>query len=104
MTISTAAFGYQINWEDDEAPPGHVLSFKQAFEAVGTGLQLRLLCPKWIFEWAPIKEIREARDGFAEFQVRSPRTRPPANIPRLSFNLTRVVIFSADDQRAEALR
>ena len=104
MTISTAAFGYQIHWEDDEAPPGHGLSFKRAFEAVGTGLHLRLLCPKWLFEWAPTKKIREARDGFAEFQVRSLRTLPLTGILRPSFNSTCVVIFSGDDQRPEALR
>ena len=29
MTISAAGFGYQINLEDGEAPPGHALSFKR---------------------------------------------------------------------------
>ncbi|KAF9653322.1 cytochrome P450 [Thelephora ganbajun] len=68
MTISAAGFGHQINWEDDEASPGHKLSFKQSVEVVGTGVFIRVLCPKWIFEWAPIKKIREVRDGFAEFR------------------------------------
>jgi len=71
MTISAAGFGYQLNWEDDEASPGHDLSFKRSIEIVGTGLFIRVLCPNWIFEWAPTKKIREARDGFAEFRVRS---------------------------------
>ena len=72
MTISAAGFGYRINWEDNEVPPGHNMSFKQSVEIIGTGIFLRLLCPKWLFEWAPIEKIREARDGFAEFRA-SPR-------------------------------
>ena len=71
MTISAAGFGHRIRWEDEVAPPGHELSFKRAIKTVGAGLYPRLLCPKWIFEWAPTKRIREVRDGFAEFQVRS---------------------------------
>ena len=74
MAISAAGFGYQINWEDDEAPPGHAMSFKRSVETVGTGLFIRMLCPKWIFEWAPTRRIREAREGFAEFRVRSLRS------------------------------
>ena len=81
MTISAAAFGRQINWEDDEQPPGHTLSFKQCIQAVGPGLVIRLACPKWLFEWAPTKKIREARDGFAEFRVRLLRTMPCSNVP-----------------------
>ena len=71
MTISAAGFGRRINWEDDEVSPGHDLSFKRSVEIVGTGIFIRALCPKWIFEWAPTTKIREARDGFAEFQVYS---------------------------------
>ena len=97
MTISAAAFGRRITWEDDEAHPGHDLSFKQSIEAVGTGLFVRLLWPKWIFEWAPTEKIREARDGFTEFQVCSPRTLPRTGILSLSFNSTCAVIFSGDD-------
>jgi hypothetical protein len=104
MTISAAAFGRQITWEDDEPHPGHDLSFKQSIEAVGTGLLIRLLCPKWIFEWAPTEKIREARDGFAEFRVRSPPTRSRAGILQLILNSMRVVIFSGDDQRMEAIQ
>jgi len=74
MTISAAAFGRRITWEEDEAHPGHNLSFKQSIEAIGTGLLTKALCPKWIFEWGPTEKIRKARDGFAEFQVCSPRT------------------------------
>ena len=73
MTISVAGFGYQVRWEDEEVPPGHRLSFKRAVGIVGTGIFLWVLCPKWIFEWAPTKKIREVRDGFAEFQVCSLR-------------------------------
>ena len=84
MTISAAAFGRRISWEDNEAHPGHDLSFKQSIEAVATGVTIRIVCPKLIFEWAPTKKIREARDGFAEFRVGPPRTRPRTGIPRLS--------------------
>ena len=73
MTIAAAGFGYRIRWEDETAPPGHELSFKRAIKAVSAGIFLRLLCPKWIFEWAPTKRIREVRDSFAEFRVRSLR-------------------------------
>ena len=73
MTISAAGFGHQISWEDDEAPPGHAISFKSSIEIVSTGLAIGVLCPKWIFEWGPIEKIREVRDGFAEFRVRSLR-------------------------------
>jgi len=94
MTISAAGFGYQITWEDEETPPGHGMTFKRSVEIVGTGIFIRVLCPKWLFEWAPTRKIREARDGFAEFRVRSPRT----GILRLSWNSTCAVISSGDDQ------
>ena len=97
MTISAAGFGYQINWEDEEAPPGHEISFKRSVEIVGTGVFIRVLCPKWLFDWAPTKKIKEARDGFAEFRVCSSRTRPGTGIPRLSINSMCAVIFSRDD-------
>ena len=71
MTISAAGFGHRINWEDDEVPPGHKLSFKQSVEIIGTGIFAKLVCPNWLFEWAPTEKIREARDGFAEFRVSS---------------------------------
>lgn len=69
MTISAAAFGRRIKWEDEEAAPGHQLSFKQSIQSVGSGVLLRLMLPRWLFEWAPTETIREARDGFAEFRV-----------------------------------
>ena len=72
MTISGAAFGHRISWEDDEAHPGHDLSFKQFIEVVSTGIFIRTLCPKWILEWAPTEKIREASDGFTEFRVCPP--------------------------------
>lgn len=104
MTISAAGFGHQIQWEDEEAPPGHALSFKKSVEIVGAGLFIRVLCPKRIFEWAPTKKIREARDGFAEFRVCSLRTRSCASIRRLRMILGCVVVFGGDDQRTEVLR
>jgi hypothetical protein len=73
MTISVAGFGHTIRWEDEEVSPGHRLSFKQAVEVVSAGVFLRVLCPKWIYEWAPTKRIREVRDGFTEFRVCSLR-------------------------------
>ena len=73
MAISAAGFGRRIDWEDDEAHPGHGMSFKRSVELVSTGVLVRILCPKWFFEWAPTKKIRDARDGFAEFRVRSPQ-------------------------------
>ena len=85
MSISAAGFGRRINWEDDGVPSGHVLSFKRSVEIVSTGLFIRLFCPKWIFEWAPTKKIREARDGFAEFRVRSRRALPCTGFLRLRF-------------------
>ena len=69
MAISAAGFGRRISWEDDVVPPGHNLSFKRSVELVSATLFLRVLCPKWIFDWAPIERVREARDGFAEFRV-----------------------------------
>lgn len=74
MTVSAAVFGHQIRWKDDGPPPGHKLSFKRSVEALAPGLLIRFLCPKWLFEWAPTKQIREARDGFSEFRVRRLRT------------------------------
>ena len=97
MTISAAAFGRRITWEDDEAHPGHELSFKQSIGSVATGIFIRILCPKWIFEWAPTEKIREVRDGFAEFRVCSPQTLPRTSILRLSFNSTCAVIFGGHD-------
>ena len=70
INISAAGFGHRITWEDEAAPPGHRMSFKRAVETLETGLFIKLLYPKWLFEWAPTETIREARDGFAEFQVR----------------------------------
>ena len=95
MALSAAAFGYPINWGDNEVPSGHKLSFKQSVETLGSGLAVRFLSPKWLFEWAPTKKIRDARDGFAEFRVRSPG-RVDALPP--SIYLTRVVIYGGDDQ------
>jgi len=99
MTVSAAGFGYQINWEDDEAPPGHNLSFKRSVEMVGTGLFIRILCPKRIFEWAPTKKIREARDGFAEFRVCSLQSSPRTGALGLGIDigLLSVVVFGRDD-------
>ena len=73
MTISAAGFGRQINWGDDEVPPGHKLSFKQAFESLKAGLFVKLISPEWLFDWAPTKKIREAREGYAEYQVCPPQ-------------------------------
>jgi len=103
MIISAAGFGRRTSWEDDEAPPGHRLSFKRSIEIVGTGLFTRVLCPKWIFEWGPTKKIREARDGFAEFRVCSLRTGPRIWTVLLKINPTRTVVFVGVDQRAEVL-
>ena len=93
MTISAAGFGYRINWKDNEVPPGHKLSFKRSVEIVSTGIFLRLLCPKWLFEWAPTEKIREARDGFAEFRVSPRRELVGASVP----NATYTVIPGGDD-------
>jgi hypothetical protein len=80
MTISAAGFWYRISWNDNQVPAGHKLSFKQSIEIVGARLFTKLLCPKWIFEWAPTQKFREARAGFTEFQVRTPLTRLPGGI------------------------
>ena len=95
MTISAAGFGRRIYWEDDKAPPGHTLSFKRSVEILGTGLLIRVLCPKWIFEWAPTEKLREARDGFAEFRVRLLRIRPHTT------DQMRAVVLGGDDQGAQ---
>ena len=100
MTISAAGFGYRIGWEDGETPSGHDMTFKRSVEIVGTGVFIRAVCPKWLFEWAPTRKIREARDGFAEFRVRSLLT----GILRLSFNSTCAVVSSGDDQQTQVLR
>ena len=100
MTISAAAFGRRINWEDDEPPPGHTLSFKQSIQAVVAGLFTKFMCPKWLFGWAPVKNIREARDGFAEFRVRPLRTMTSP----LSLGPTYTVLFIGDDRRTQAFR
>ena len=103
MTISVAGFGHGIRWEDEEVPLGHHLSFKRAVGIVGTGFLLRLLCPKWVFEWAPTERIREVRDGFVEFRVCSLRTRP-CSVLRLRMCLARAVVSGGDDQRTEVVR
>ena len=97
MTISAAGFGHQINWEDDEIPPGHTLNFKRSIEVVGAGVLIRIMCPKWIFEWAPTKKIREARDGFAEFRVCPLRARLRTGTFRLNVNAMYAVILGGDD-------
>jgi len=81
MAISAAGFGRRIDWEDDEAPPGHQMSFKRSVETVSAGLFIRLISPKWVFEWGPTQKIRDARDGFAEFRVRPPRIRLHSGTP-----------------------
>ena len=60
--ISAAGFGRRTGWGEDEVPPGHNMSFKRSLGFVSTGVFIRVLCPKWIFEWAPTEKIREARD------------------------------------------
>lgn len=69
MSVSVSIFGRQINWEGDEPLPGHKLTFKQSVQAVNDGLNIKMVCPDWLFKWAPTKDIRETRDAFAEFQV-----------------------------------
>ena len=103
MSISAAGFGRRISWEDDEVPSGHALSFKRSVEIVSSGIFIRALCPKWIFEWAPTKKIREARDGFAEFPVCSRRTQPCIGAPRLRIYLICTVVPGEDDRRAQVL-
>jgi len=103
MTISAAGFGRQINWEDDEAPPGHKLSLKRSVELVASGLFTKNFCPKWIFKWGPTKKIREARDGFAELRVCSFQTRLHTGALGLKINPSCVVIFDGTDQRTEVL-
>jgi hypothetical protein len=103
MTISAAGFGRRISWEDDETPPGHKISFKRSVEILNSRLLLKMLCPKWIFEWAPTKKIREARDGFAEFRVR-PKLGPRPSALRSRINPMYAVISGRDDQRAKVLQ
>jgi len=103
MIISATAFGRRTSWKDDEVPPGHHLSFKRSIAIVGTGLFIRALCPKWIFKWAPVEKIKEARDGFAEFRVCSLWARPRISAIMLGTNPTRTVVFVGVDQRAEVL-
>jgi len=69
MAFSAAAFGRRMTWEDNEPHPGHGRSFKKSIESIDSALLIRMLCPKWLFEWAPIEKIRKARDDFAEFHV-----------------------------------
>ena len=104
MIISAAGFGYQVNWEDEEAPPGHTMSFKRTVETLDTGLLIKLLCPKWLFEWAPTQKIREARDGFVDFHVRQLRTRTLFGALRPRFDTRHIVVPSGDDQRTAVLR
>ena len=98
MIISAAAFGRRTDWRDDKIPPGHRLSFKCSIAIVATGLFIRTLCPEWIFEWAPVEKIREARDGFSEFRVRSPLTRLRICTILLRIDLTRTVVFVGVNQ------
>lgn len=102
MTISAAAFGRRIGWEDDQPLPGHKLSFKRSVQIVGSGVLIRVLCPKWLFELAPTKKIREARDGFAEFQVRT-NTWLRTQIFGSNFISMRTVLFNGDDPRTQAV-
>ena len=97
MTISAAGFGRRIPWGDDEVPPGHELSFKRSVEILGTGLFVRLVCPKWLFEWAPTEKIREARDGFAEFRVSTTYTLPGVGTLQRGSDATSIVLPNGDD-------
>jgi len=103
MIISAAAFGRRTGWGEDDVPPGHRMSFKRAIGQVGTGILVRVLCPKWIFEWGPIETIRECRDSFDELRVRSLRARPRVCALLMRSNSARTVVFVGVDRRAEVL-
>ena len=93
MAISAAGFGLRIGWEDDEVPPGHKFSFKRSIQSIDTGIFIKLLCPKWLVEWGPIELIREARDGFSEFQAS-----PLSKAQRWGADATCAVVSSGIDQ------
>ncbi|KAF5362787.1 hypothetical protein D9757_011011 [Collybiopsis confluens] len=42
-----AAFGRRISWKDEEVPPGHDMSFKDAIHEVSAGAIIKVLVPKW---------------------------------------------------------
>jgi hypothetical protein len=98
MTISAAGFGRNMSWEDDGPPHGHRLSLKRSVELISAGLFVEVLCPNWIFAWAPTKKIREPRDGFAKFRVRPWRPNW-VRCSRAGTYLADTVIPDGNDQR-----
>lgn len=62
MVIGAASFGQRMSWnEDNIAPPGHSLTFKDALYEVSHRLLLRILFPPWALRFGTAKMRRFAR-------------------------------------------
>ena len=61
-------FGRRISWTDDQqVPPGHEITFKDALHTVSTHVVLRLVTPKWAFGLS--EELRKTRQAYDELEV-----------------------------------
>lgn len=69
--ISRAGFGVGLKWphqgDDNEIPPGHTLTYKQALERVLHGIIIVMLTPKWILKRAPFKFMRDGYEAYREW-------------------------------------
>ena len=65
----TSGFGVNVDWDWDknEIPKGHTMSFMRALTTSAEGLIIRAALPRWLLSFT--KSGREALDGYYELEV-----------------------------------
>ncbi|KAF9528987.1 cytochrome P450 [Crepidotus variabilis] len=67
FVIAAAGFGKSLTWsEEDLAPLGHKMSFKQSLHVVTTRFFIKLMAPTWLLNSGLTQTLRSTRDGFDE--------------------------------------
>ncbi|PSS35560.1 hypothetical protein PHLCEN_2v1488, partial [Hermanssonia centrifuga] len=69
FVIGAAGFGRRISWQDDlVVQPGHKLTFKDSLHHVSTDIVLKILCPDWFLQYAPIKRLNTCQLAYDELE------------------------------------
>jgi cytochrome P450 len=65
--IAAAGFGKQLEWDDNDVPAGHELSFLEAMTGVVQYLVHILLLPKWLLRNSPWNAAARAHTEFEHY-------------------------------------
>jgi hypothetical protein len=69
LILDDPSIGFGKTYRDTTIPPGHKMTFRQAFQLVARGVFVKLLTGNWFP--GVTKRIRDVRAGSHELQVRS---------------------------------